>query len=191
MPRAASRGSTRTSIITRVTITTTTTPPEVLSHRVASRVRSRFDWSWVVHRRVRRRHGIHRGDPAGVSAVAKLQDAADRRDGGDVDARQLRGCVRHGRHVPPVPDLDTVCVRRVALCVRGRHRARVDERAHQHAVQDSLLCSLTDPTRHPVDPLHRRLDSPREPANRHRQPSCCRDGSASNSRRSTSIRWPA
>ena len=42
MPRATARG------ITRVTITTTTTTPEVLSQSGASRAGSRFDWSWVV-----------------------------------------------------------------------------------------------------------------------------------------------
>jgi iron(III) transport system permease protein len=42
MPRATARG------ITRVTITTTTTTPEVLSESAASHAGSRFDWSWVV-----------------------------------------------------------------------------------------------------------------------------------------------
>ena len=62
----------------------------------------------------------------------------------------------------------------VALRVRARHGARVDERAHQHAVQVALLRALAHPAGHPGDPVHGRLDPARAARRSASSTSCCR-----------------
>ena len=56
------------------------------------------------------------------------------------------------------------------LLLRRRHRARVDERAHQHAVQDAVLRPVDHPAHHSRHPLHGRVDPAGEPEDRHHQP---------------------
>ena len=60
------------------------------------------------------------------------------------------------------------------LCARRRHRARLDERAHQHAVQDAVLRARDHSAGHPRHPVHGVVDHAGEPEDRPHQSRRCR-----------------
>ena len=76
---------------------------------------------------------------ARLPALAELPDAADRGAAGRVHARQFPHRLFQRRDLPAVLQFGDVRDRHRGVRARARHRARLDERAHQHAVQEAVL----------------------------------------------------
>ena len=69
-----------------------------------------------------------------------------------ISAPRPRGCSSIRCSSRPAPAL---------FALVRRHRARLDERAHQHAVQDAVLRAVDHPAGHPRHPVHGGVDPAR------------------------------
>src|SRR3979490_664112 len=82
--------------------------------------------------------------------------------------------LRLERDSPALLELAQVRLRRVAVRLRRGHCARVDERAHQHALQGAIFRLVDHPAYHPRHPLHGRVDPARQSQDRNHQPRAAR-----------------
>ncbi len=103
---------------------------------------------------------------ARVSALAKLSHAADGGTAGAIHARELPHRLFEQRQRAPFLQFPAILDRRGPALARGRHRARLDERTHQYAVQDSVLRPCDHPLGDSRHSLHGFVDSTGEPENR-------------------------
>ena len=121
-------------------------------------------------RRPGRAGRLARAGAARVPVVAELPHPADRGGAGATHARQLSRGLSVARHRPPVPQFRSIRGRLGSVRAGGRHRAGLDERAHQHAVQDAVLRAHHHPAGDPGNPVHGVVDHAGEPQDRADQP---------------------
>ena len=117
-------------------------------------------------RRPGRAGRLARPRPARVPALAELSHPADGDGAGAVHAGELPHRLFRRRQRAPVPQLPAVRGRRRRALARRRHRSRLDERAHQYAVQDAVLRAGDHPAGDPRHPLHGVVDHAGEPEDR-------------------------
>ena len=103
---------------------------------------------------------------AHLPGLAELPDAAHRGAAGRVHARQFPHRLFRRRDLRPVRQFGDLRDRHRGVRAAGRHCARLDERAHQHAVQEAVLRALDHPAGDPRHPVHGGVDAAREPEDR-------------------------
>ena len=107
---------------------------------------------------------------AGVPAVAELPDAADRdRAGAVFTLENYRTAYFSAETFRLFLQLAAIRARQRGARALPRHCARLDQRAHQHAVQDAVLRACDHSAGDPGHPVHGVVDHAGEPEDRHPQ----------------------
>ena len=132
----------------------------------AERARWRFRFPMDPDRRSGRAGGLARDRAADLPGLAELPHAADRGAAGRVHARQFPHRLFQRRDLRAVRQFGDLRRRHRGVRAGGRHRARLDERAHQHAVQEAVLRALDHPAGDPRHPVHGGVDAAGEPEDR-------------------------
>ncbi len=129
-------------------------------------VAPRFDAKWLLIGVARRAGRLARARAARLPAVAELPHAADRERAGAIHAGEFPHRLSQRGQRAALFQLAAVRGRRRRARARRRHRARLDERAHQHAVQDAVLRARDHSAGHPRHPVHGVVDHAGEPEDR-------------------------
>jgi hypothetical protein len=113
--------------------------------------------------------GVAGAGAAGLPAVAELPHPADRDRAGALHLGQFPHRLFQHRDRPPVPQFGSIRDRGGRALALPWHRARLDERAHQYAVQEAVFRPLDHPAGNSEHPVRGVLDHAGEPEDRHHQ----------------------
>ena len=131
-----------------------------------SRRRAALRCQMAADRRARGAGRLARARAARLPALAERAHPADRGRAGRIHAGEFPHRLSQRRQRAPVRQFGAVRGRRRRARAGRRHRSRLDERAHQHAVQDAVLRARDHPAGDPRHPVHGGVDHAGEPEDR-------------------------